>query len=297
MATATGLECAECGHRNGPDDYRCTVCGEPLPRFEDESRPRLQGRWQDQNRPVVHVLQESQVEPLKTTLMFVGIGALVAPVFTFTPFLSFMGWFLSSLFHETGHCAIAWAAGCPAIPAISLAGHAAATHSGQSLFLCFVIWFLIGYLAYHFRETKVLLYSFVGLAAFYPLFAFTGLKEFFFLLGGHLGELAFAAIFFWRAMVGGFTKSSAERVLYATLGWFLVAGNLWLSGGLMFSEEVRAWYRTSGSFGLTNDYIRLARDVLGVGLGVVAFFMMLVSLLPLPVAWMLSRPYRYVRSF
>ncbi|MHC4934241.1 MAG: hypothetical protein ACYTGV_18880, partial [Planctomycetota bacterium] len=277
--TGVGVKCPECGHRGEAEDFRCRVCDEPLPRFED--------RWAEHNRPVIHVVREEQVEPLKTTLMFVGIGALIAPIFTFTPFLSFMGWFLSSLVHETGHCAVAWAAGCPAIPAISLAGHAMARHSGQSIALCFVIWALIGYLAWRWRETKPLHFGFIGLAAFYPLFAFTGLKEFFFLLGGHLGELTFAAVFFWRAMVGGFTKSSAERVAYATLGWFLVAGNVWLSGGLLFSEEVRAWYRVSGSFGLTNDYIRLARDVMGVGLGAVAFLMLLVSFLPLPAAWLL----------
>ena len=47
-----------------------------------------------------------------------------------------------------------------------------------------------------------------------------------------------------------------------------------------------------GAFGLTNDYIRLAHNVLKVDLGVVAGFMLLVSLAVLPVAWILSRPVR-----
>ena len=107
------------------------------------------------------------------------------------------------------------------------------------------------------------------------------------------GDEALAKV---QAADDAWNSRDPERVAYATLGWFLVAGNVWLSGGLLFSEEVRAWYRVSGSFGLTNDYIRLARDVMGVGLGMVAFLMLLVSLLPLPAAWLLSRPYRYVRS-
>ena len=57
-------------------------------------------------------------EPLRVTLKYIVLGALLAPVFTFTPLLKFMGWFLGALVHETGHTAMAWLAGCPAFPAI-----------------------------------------------------------------------------------------------------------------------------------------------------------------------------------
>ena len=136
------------------------------------------------------------------------------------------------------------------------------------------------------------LWLFAGLALVYPLFAFTGLREFFFLVGGHAGELIFATIFFWRVLVGGWSRSNAERVTYAACAWFLLGRNLWLTGGLMWDEGVQAWYQSSGSFGLTNDYIRLAKDVMGVGLGAVAFMMFLVALGVLPLAWWLSRARR-----
>jgi hypothetical protein len=121
----------------------------------------------------------------------------------------------------------------------------------------------------------------------YPAFAFTGMRDFFFLMGGHIGELALAALFFQRAIDGGFSDSAAERAAYATMAWFLMGQNVWLTGGLLWSAEVQAWYARSGSFGLTNDYIRVARDVLHVKLSVVAGFMLLVSLAPLPLAWLL----------
>lgn len=212
-------------------------------------------------------------------LVYLGIGAVAAIAFTLTPLLKYMGWFLSSLVHEAGHCAAAWAMGCPSVPAIRLDGHAAAVHGEQSKLFAAVVFAGLAYWAWRKRSWPL------GAAALaHPLVAFTGARDWFFLLAGHLSEIAFGGVFFWRALVGGFTRSRPERVLYAACAWYLVLGNVWLSGGLMFSESVRAWYRGSGSFGLTNDYLRLANS-LHVGVGTVAFFMLLVALAALPVAW------------
>jgi len=97
------------------------------------------------------------------------------------------------------------------------------------------------------------------------------------LLAGHGGELCFAGVFLWRAACGGFTQSNAERGLFSTVGWFLVGSNLWLSIGLVTSAARRAWYSTSGSFGGTNDYIRVG-DMIGWSVGAVAFGMTLFAL-------------------
>ena len=225
-------------------------------------------------------------DPKQTALAFLAVGLLLAPVFTFTPILGFMGWFLGALVHETGHTVIAWAAGCPAFPAISLQGHAMARHYDQSVALALVILVALAYTAYRRRSLWL-----GGVALAYPVFAFTGMREFMFLLGGHLGELTFATIFFWRAIVGGFGDSSPERACYATCAWFLFGVNAWLCGGLTFSDAAQVAYRSNGSFGLTNDYIRVANE-LGVGLGTVAFLMLLVTLAVPFVAWTLTAEWR-----
>ncbi len=219
---------------------------------------------------------------------FLLIGLVLAPVFSLTPLLQYMGWFLGSLTHEMGHTAVAWAAGCPAFPAIRLDGHAAAIHQAQSLPLALAVWCGLGYLAWQRRG------AWFALPAVYPLFAFTGLREFFFLCGGHLGELTFAAIFFWRALVGGYTDSASERAAHATVAWFLFFRNLFLSGGLLLSEAARAAYAANGSFGLRNDYIRIADDLLGVDLGVVAFFSLVLVLLVPAAAWFIAERRRKV---
>jgi hypothetical protein len=206
-------------------------------------------------------------------------GALLAPLFMFVPIVSYVGWFLASLAHETGHAALAWAAGCPAVPAIRLDGHAAAVHQDQTMILAYAIWGGLAWLAWQRKR-----WWFV-LPVVYPVFAFTGMREVMFLLGGGLGELAFAGIFLWRAVAG-----DKERVASGALGSFLILRNVMLSGGLLFSDASRAAYRGNGSFGLTNDYLRLGVDVELVGFG------MLLLALAVPVfLWLLDQASRPVR--
>jgi hypothetical protein len=259
LATRARTICPECGHANHPDAPRCDACG----RRGESALPPAPPLVERRDRP----------------LAYLGIGAALAVAFTLTPLLKYMGWFLTSLVHEAGHCAAAWAMGCPSIPAIRLDGHAAAVHGEQSKVFAAAV--LAGLAYYAWRRRSLALGA---LALAYPLLAFTGARDGLFLLAGHLSEIAFGGVFFWRALVGGFTRSRPERVLYSACAWYLVIGNVWLSGGLMLSESVRQWYRGSGSFGLTNDYLRLAGS-LHVGVGVVAFFMLLVALAALPVAW------------
>ena len=72
--------------------------------------------------------------------------------------------------------------------------------------------------------------------------------------------------------------SNAERAAYAMLGWTLCGDNIVLSFGLAFNPVTRAEYAANGSFGLTNDYLRLANEHLGISLGSVGFLMGAVAL-------------------
>jgi hypothetical protein len=198
--------------------------------------------------------------------------------------MALFGWFLGALFHESGHTVTALAFGLPAFPAISLRGHAASIHQDQIPFMVFLLWAGLAYLTWQLRHHRAAVVALAIAVVLYPFFAFTDAKEFLFLVGGHGGELAMATICLWRALTGGFTHSLLERGLYSVLGWYLVGSNVWLCGNLATSAAARALYRGSGSFGLTNDYIRLAEDVLGWGLPQVGAMMLIVSLLPAPLS-------------
>lgn len=211
-----------------------------------------------------------------------AIGGALAPLFSLGTVLGYMGWFLASLVHELGHCVLSWFIGTPAIPTISLGGHAAAAHGLQIPLLCYLIWGSLAVGVYILRDRGSWPFICALGALAYPAIAFTSLGETTFLLSGHVSELVFAAIFLHRSIVGGVvTGSRIERVLAALISWHLFARNLRLSGGILWDESIRQWYSHSGSFGLTNDYLRVADDLLHIPLERVAAGMFILSCLTL----------------
>ena len=116
----------------------------------------------------------------------------------------------------------------------------------------------------------------------YPMFALTEGWRLLFFLGGHGTELAFAGICLFRAWTGGFTHSTAERTAYATCGWYAFCSNLAFHFQLMTSRGYQMRYASGGSFGLQNDYTRVATEFLGCSVSSVALLMLLVNILVLP---------------
>ena len=224
---------------------------------------------------VVPVAEVEAVAKLDPGLRYLAVGVLLAPVFALTPLLQYMAWFLSALAHELGHSAVAWFFGSPSVPAIRLDGHAAAVHGDQMVGL--VVLIAAGLAASIVRaarpkDRKVAAAVAAGLVGLYLAVALTPVRGYLFLLGGHGGELAIGGIFLVRCATGGFTESRAERGLYGVLGWYLIGKNVALSTMLLCSAAARAEYAGSGSFGLTNDYLRLGLplEVVATGMGLVA---------------------------
>ncbi len=298
MPVASATCCPQCRRPVKDDDLACELCGLLLRRTTGAPVPsplpsHIPPRGSPFEPPVTasFVADATYEEPRVDSIagvsppwFFISIGALLAPLLTFTPILQYAGWFFGSLCHESGHAAMGWYLGCPSIPAIRLDGHAAAIHQEQSKFLCAIVMAAFAWLAWRDRASRGRQVTWIALLAIYPVLAFTGAREAAFLFAGHLGELAFATYFLSRAVSGGFTGSAAERAAHAMVGWFLVGRNVWLAGGLLWKESVRDWYADSGSFGLVNDYLRIAREVFGSSIAVPATAMLVVALLVLPTA-------------
>ena len=212
-------------------------------------------------------------DAFRGAVAYVVIGIPLAFVFSLTPLLKFMGWFLAALFHEVGHSTLAWFTGHPSVPAISLRGHAAAIHGEPLMLVRFIVVASISALSIQFLRGTRRIAALASLAVIYPVLIWTRVGEIAFLVSGHLGELVAAALCLWRAADGEACHSNAERAAYAMLGWYLCGDNIILSFGLAFSPAARAEYAASGSFGLTNDYIRLANEFTGMSLGQVGFLM------------------------
>ena len=262
--------CRSCAQPLREESSYCVACGEAAAAVPLPSR-----RLPRSDAP-------SAIPPasgLRSLLFSWGVGGTLAPLLSWGPILGFMGWFLASLIHELGHCAVSWFAGCPAIPAISLSGHAAAAHGTQIPLLCYAIWASLGFGVYALRERGSWPWILAFAALVYPAFAFTSLRQLIFLLAGHVCEIGLAAVFLRRAAgSAGLLSSPTERVLSAALGWHLIARNLLLCRGIIWDESVRSWYETSGSFGLPNDYTRVAHDHLQLRIETVAAGMLVFGL-------------------
>lgn len=223
-------------------------------------------------------------------LVALGAGLVLSPILTATPLLRYVGWFLSSLFHESGHCAIALLTGHSALPAIRLDGHAAATHGPQHTILVWATWIGLGTLTWLFWQKWERRAAAIGLGVatlVYPAIAWTHAGEILHLAGGHLGELAFASYALTCATTGGFTSSMAERIAHSLLGFWLFGHNLMLFVGLATDAGARAHYAGNGSFGLTNDLIRIA-DHWMWSLESVALLFAAVTLVVAPVTIVLA---------
>lgn len=267
-----GTACTTCGYARDVDEATfCGLCGVARRSPPALDRPPRSAGPASRSAPTplpeapTHARVEVALPPairrrgprVAVGWRYLVIGMVLALTFTLTPTLRFMGWFIGSLFHETGHVAFSWFVGCPAWPAISLRGHAAAFHQPQNPLIVALIGLgLVAGVVIARQQGRHGALT-LGLLAAWPLLTFIeGLREVGFLLSGHLGELVFAGIFLWRARTGEAVEREAERPLYACVGWFLLVRNIVLTAGLTFTESARSLYMTNGSFGLTNDYDR-----------------------------------------
>lgn len=302
MTTLVESKCRKCGRPHAEDALTCSLCGELLRKAPRVSAALASNVSSGSQNVATAPARTLELDPVERALAarnvpsspwqpwrFLALGLVSAPIFGLTPILQYMGWFLASLVHEMGHAALAWLCGMPAIPAISLAGHAAAVHGEQHPFLvlCIASGLLFG--AWKLLEGAARWVALASIAVLYPALALTHAKDLVHLLAGHGGELAFATLCLWKTLDGGFTESKFERALYGTVGWYLLGKNAFLCFGLMTSAGARAHYAENGSFGLTNDLIRAAEDVLNWRLESVALLMLVASVLVLPASIALWR--------
>lgn len=310
---ATQKPCPKCGQTNRPTSWTCTGCGLDLhgaaatdpdpatgsitPPTEDEretfDRSKLHSDYRKRYRTIKGRTGHSRAEEyfsLKNSIIAMALGAGLCTWDLIGGAGSFVLHFLSALTHEIGHAAVATFLGAPSFPVLGLDGQACTLHRGQFTWLAVCIWLFLGYMAYTMRKENKPWRVWVHLAIGYPIVAFTGMFDTLFLLAGHGGELAFAGIFLWRAWTGGFTHSLEERYTYASVGCFLAIHNLVFHFRLMTSAAYQSLYLTNGSYNFENDYIRVARDHLGVSLPTVATFMFVVNAVVLPLLlWILIR--------
>jgi hypothetical protein len=260
------------------------------PAFELRSRIET-----DQPRVETPAIVEKKPEngfALLTPWIILVLGLATVPAFSLVPILDTFGALIASVVHELGHAVSAFVCGMPAVPQISLAGHATAVHSDQSMGIVLIIGLAIGTWTWRAFEGMRRWITLAAAAIAYPALALTPASELLHLLSGHGAELACATVCLWAALDGGFTSYKIERWLYGSIGWYLVVRNFQLCCSMMRTNEVRDHYAHKTMFVLTNDYVRAAVNVLSCPIENVVLSMLLASLLVMPLAvflWSLSR--------
>lgn len=271
------LDCPRCRQPQARGTRHCLHCGAHMVVRQEQSG------WLD---------EYSGLDPW----LYLGLGLVLAPALALLPILDRMGWILASLVHEMGHTAAALLCGMPAFPAISLDGNSAAVHGEQITLLALFVTFALCFFPWRALEGRKRWVVCGSIVLVHLLLCFTQAREVLHLSAGHLAELGFACMALFRALSGGYTSSRGERALWGMLGWFLLGRNAWLCWGLVTNGGARALYHANGSFGLTNDYIRLADDVLGWQLQTVAGVMLFVAACVLPLAFVFWRLYERARD-
>jgi hypothetical protein len=182
------------------------------------------------------------------------------------------------LFHEGGgHAVAAWFLATPALPKITITQWT--EEPKPALFV--LIWLAIGAAAWRLREKRWLAGSLGAAAVIYPFLVFTGARFALICAGGHLGEIGWAAFFFYRALRGG-AFAEAERPLYAALAWPLWIQNVTFFFRLATSAKWREAYETIYlNEGVPNDFIQL-QTATGIHLVTSAAVMLLLAIVVPP---------------
>jgi hypothetical protein len=300
-----GGQCPQCQTQNSEQALMCSLCGAVLKRVHSAVPTQSVNTDEDPQFGPTPVQSETAtgafvyqawMDPIykaqaskRSPFFHLGWGLVLAGVFSL-PFFLFktIGWVFESVVHEMGHTLMAYFMGSIALPAIRLDGHAATVSLEQSPILAGIVWLLLvlGAVWFGIFKHRPLLITMVVLALLYPFFAFSDRKEWLLLIAGHGGEMVIATIFLWRSMVPTYKVQEEERMLYAALGWYLWFQNLIMNWNLVYSQESRDWYAENGSFGLENDFMRIA-DMFGWSLPFLSGVMLLLFLAvpPLGLIW------------
>lgn len=204
---------------------------------------------------------------------------------SFFPLLSFLLHPLSTLVHEIGHTIAFWLFGYSAVPAFDFGEGGGITMSDYDRSSLIVgAWaFGLAILAWWQRERKDILAALAGVAVVYFLIFNTRAEHLAISLAGHGGEIAFGALFLYRALTGWGCKLETERPLYALVAFMILSSTLGLGFLLLGNSVEKAWY-LQGKRGIDNDLV-MGALYLGWKLESVARALIALTLLSVPAAF------------
>ncbi|MGA1868927.1 MAG: hypothetical protein ACMUJM_10310 [bacterium] len=285
------IKCPKCGFEHSAGDSECVRCGIIFKKFKS---------CLAYNHPLQHNRHHESQEELflqnidQKGLLSLCVGGVAATLIFIFPFWVTVFHTFPILVHEFGHTVFGWLFGYPTIPAFDfIYGGGVAVHFDRKPVLLIVIYLLCAFLLYTFRKNTVSFLLIIGCILVYTGMAFTRIHEVLILFMGHGMELIFAVIFLYRAISGSSIIVSAERPLYAFVGFFTQFCNIDFAYKLLTNKEFRFLYIQGKGGMLANDFVRIAYNYLNINLNSIVYFFLLLSFLPPIIAFLAHRYLAY----
>ncbi|MFC1852716.1 hypothetical protein ACFL27_21155 [candidate division CSSED10-310 bacterium] len=316
------MQCPKCGHEQPEQLDECLRCGiifaklreaptgAEIPGDDDYFQDQTASEWeQGPERYSEHISyqafdddEDDVLAPSSITKMgwiSLGVGVGIALMLSASSFLNFILHPLITMVHELGHSIFAWLAGIPTIPAFDFnegGGYAIHLHSKPSYLLITVLYGLLGYGIYMYREHRPGLFFFSGLTIIYTVYFFTSLDNVIVLFMGHGTELLFAGIFLYRGISGWGCVHSAEQPLYAGLGIWIIINRLNFTWKLLHDRGEQFLYKQGKAF-CANDFVLISEHYLRTTRlqPVLTFFLLCCLITPL-ISFLIYRYRKYIHE-
>ena len=292
------MDCPKCGLPRPEVAAECPRCGVVFGKWES-TRQAPPPRRESAAGLILETVEDGRLGRQVVVLLAGGLGA--ALLVYLLPFTRFVLSTIVILFHELGHTVASWLLGHPAIPAFDFVYGGGFTHEHAfQLPIALIIAGAMFWLGYVFRRNPRTLVV-IGVVFGLWLVAVTAgwRRELVIASAGHLGEIALTATFFYMVLANvGWRVPEVERGLGAFVAFFVQINVIHFAWRLGHDQAFLDWYLAGKGGALMNDLVAISLDLhiwLGVSPSVedLAGWMLVLSLLPLPLAFL---AYRYRRG-
>jgi len=286
------MECPKCQFQQADANSECTSCGIIFAKYY--ARQQSPNYREELIRRVRQSRQLHSIEPKGWRYLGIGIAVGLTLFFWDYWLVNATLGVLITLVHEMGHTLMAWLFGYPALPAFDFVhGGGMTINFEQNLAILVIIYGLLAYGAYYYRDNRATLMLILGLGCLHLLFALTRMSEILTLFMGHGTELVIAGVFIYRAMTNTSIVHEIERPMYSSIGFYIILHDIGFAWKLMSDSGYRVEYEAQKGGYHFGDFSRIAEQQLGVDLSVVAFLFLLCCL-AIPVlsflAWRFQEP-------
>lgn len=255
------MTCPRCSAPAAADALDCPSCGIVFAKWrsraERPTEPEAPSEQGELAAPAPSPSSEPLVPPPTQTLGITragwkasAIGFGMACALTFFPLLSFLLHPLITLVHEIGHTVVFWIFGYNAVPAFDFSQGGGVTMGDVDRSPLIVAGWVVGFslLAWWQRERKRVLIALAAVAVVYLLVIGSPNERVAIALGGHAGEILFAAVFLYRGLTGWGCKREFERPLYAFLAFMILFSDLRLGTTMLGTSLEKALYIQGKSY-------------------------------------------------